>query len=436
MNGKLHLGAVCIAVFFEISAAFALDRKTIDISKAPLGLEEVILLAEQYSPSIKAGRHGEREASEGVRIGYSAYYPTLDFVAVDSTGFPASASVAPFGFNGLMMSPFRDGLSGGVYSTLTLFDLTREYRIQAAKSDLQAAQGRTGVTRLQVDLNAMNLYLNAMLNRTQHAIWKQIQGEIERLYGVIQKFVRSGESSEVTQWLLKYQLEQALQKQKVYDEAYQATSRQIEILIGAAENSIALLGLETTSAVLQAFQKSLPSESPLIAQPRLEAQTFVAFASQQSAQNWPRLLGLASAGALENARLVPLQNYSAWIGLTFPLFEGFRISAQEQAAHAAAARKASLIDEAKLALANTNTQYAEQIKAREIDVEQFKKQKDYARKALKLSEYRYHTFVGHLADVRDSLYSYEAAASGLSSAEVELIRAKLAQAIVNGATLE
>ena len=49
----------------------------------------------------------------------------------------------------------------------------------------------------------MNLFMDAVLNQSQREIWKKIQNEVDRVYGVVRKFVRNGQYSEVTQWLLE-----------------------------------------------------------------------------------------------------------------------------------------------------------------------------------------------------------------------------------------
>jgi outer membrane protein TolC len=417
---------------FQIQFSFSQNHET---QFKTLRLSDVLHLAEQYSPGIQAAKQRERRAAETIRIEKSTYYPTFDFVALDSAGLPAAANALP-GYNGLMMSPYREGLAAGVFSTLTFFDLTREFGLQTAKSGLLAAKSQTDVTRLQVDLKTMNLFMDAILNRAERDVWKQIQSEIDRLYTSVKKFVKSGQYSQVTQWLLLYQSEQAIQKQRVFNERFRSAIRRIEVVTGTTEGSLSLAEMETLDSALSLIRNHPTPESPLVINSKLEAQTSQAFASKQAAQNWPRLLGVASVGALEKARLVPLQNYAVWLGITFPIFEGFRISAQEQVARADADRKESLVHEAQLQLEEANIKYEEEVRARKIDLEQLQKEKENAVKALKLAEHRYLTFVGDLADVRDSLYSYEAAESGLISAKVELYRAQFSQAIINGITIQ
>jgi outer membrane protein TolC len=426
---KRSLPLIACLLFFS-SKAFPGE-----VSKeSALSLSEVILRAEQYSPNLKAAEEGEHSARQSVRISQSLYYPTLDVTAVDSTGFPASAN-APLGFNGLMSSPFRVGLTGGAFTTYSFFDLTREYGVKAAHYNLQASQEETKVRRLEVDLKAMNLYMDAVLDLAQRDTWKGIQGEVDRLYGVVKKFVRNGQYSEVTSWLLKNQTEQALRRQEDFDLAYRAGLRRIEIYIGAPAGSLSISGLQTLQPTVDELATHHLAESPLVSQPKVQTEVSQAMTMEESAQNWPRLLGMASAGAMDDSRLEPKQNYSAWIGLTFPVFEGFRISAEEQRARAEAEKIGDQARQAELEIEDSDTQYDQQTNTHRSDITHFKIERDDALKALKLAEHRYITFVGDLADVRDSLYSYESAESGLNAAQVELFRSMLSRAIVDGGYL-
>lgn len=401
---------------------------------APLSLSDVILRAEQFSPNLKAAEERENSARQSLRISQSLYYPTLDAVALDSTGFPSSAK-EPAGFNGVMSSPYRVGLAGGAYSTFTFFDLTREYGVKVARFGIQLSHEETKVRRLDVDLTAMNLYVDAVLDLAQRETWKGIQNEIDRLYSVVKKFVRNGQYSEVTSWLLKNQTEQALRKQEDFDLAYRAALHRIEIDIGAPPSSITIQGLSTLEPALNELTQHHLAESPLVTRPQAQTQTSQAVVLEQSAQNWPRLLGIASAGAMDDSRLLPVQNYSAWIGLTFPIFEGFRITAEEQKAQAEAERSAYLAKQAQLELEDTDTKLNQQTLTHQSDVKHYRAEREYALKALKLAEYRYTTFIGDLADVRDSLYSYEDAESGLNAAQVDLYRSLLSRAIIDGGYL-
>jgi outer membrane protein TolC len=435
MNNLKRLGYFILLSSFFMSPLFQVLCEAEDSQPEILNLSQVLLRAEQFSPDLKASSEGERAGQQSVRIEQSLYYPTLDLTAVDSAGFPASAN-APIGFNGVMSSPYRAGLSGGAYSTFTFFDLTREYGVKAAHLDLQSLQEETQVRRLQIDLQAMNLYMDAVLDLAQRDTWRRIQDEVDRLYGVVKKFVRNGQYSEVTTWLLKNQSEQALRKQEDFDVAYHSALRRIEINIGAKPDSVSVQGLSTLEPVFNELSRHHLPESPLLTLPQFQTKASQARTMKQSAQNYPRLFGIASAGAMEDSRLVPVQNFAGWIGLTFPIFEGFRISSEEERAKAQAERSADMSRQAQIELADSDIQFQQQTSTHQSDVKHYLVEREDAMQALNLAEHRYVTFVGDLADVRDSLYSYESAENGLNSAQVELYRSKLSLVIIDGGYLD
>lgn len=428
-------------IFILSHSAHTADRRT-------FSLLETLRMAENFSPNVKAAERNEEAAHQSLRISLSLYYPTLDATLVDSTGFPG-AYLLPNGFNtlpggygnlsdgfnGLMNSPYRVGLAGGVFTTLTFFDLSREYRRRASSQEILFAQEQIKLSKLNVDLQTMNLYLNAVSNRAQRDAWREIQTEINRLYGVVKKYVRNGQYSQVTQWLLKSQSEDAERRMANLDIAYQQALHEIEIETGLEAGSLDVQGLSTIEEGLNELSKAKLPQSPLVEAPKLLANANHEFAAQQSALNWPKILGVASAGGMENSRLVPLKHYSVWIGLTIPIFKGFRISAEASRATAEAERQEEISRNAQLELAKLNAKYQMETQARINDLKKFQIQRDLSLKAMKLAEYRLVTFIGDLADVRDSLYSYVTAESGLKSAEIEAYRSKLAQAIVNGGIL-
>lgn len=396
-----------------------------------LSLIDILLMAEHYSPRLKAADESVASAKQVLRADESLYYPSLFATAVDSVGYPASG-VAPDGFNGQMSSPFRVGITGGVYTTWMLFDLAREYSVRTSKFGIHAARERTRLERLDIDLRAMNLYLDAVLNRRQRDAWEGIQHEIERLYGVVRKFVRSGQYSDVTQWLLKGHLEGALRRKEDFDFAYVTALRRIEIFTGASPGSLSLQGFSSLDPALATLSRNREPQSPIVTAPRLQARVSESAVSVQTAQNWPTLVGIGSAGMMESSRLVPRQDYAGWIGLSFPIFEGFRITADIDRARADAQRSSDLADQALLDLADADERFRQQIHARETDIRHDRAEREFALKGLHLAEHRYVTFVGDLADVRDSLTEYETAESRLNADQVELYRSKLAQTITDG----
>ena len=236
------------------------------------------------------------------------------------------------------------------------------------------------------------------------------------------------------QWLLKYQSEQAVQKQESRTRPSRSRSGESSSRWGGT-GSISIAESLDLEELSRRLSDNVPPESPFVTTPKREAEASRSFVSLQEAQNWPRLTGVASAGVMESARLVSKEDYAGWIGFALPVFEGFRISAETEQARAQADRAEELAGEARLQLADIDAKFVEDERTHEIDVRRFAKEREYSIRALKLAEYRYTTFVGDLADVRDSLYSYEAAESGLVAAQVELSRARLARAIMNGSRL-
>lgn len=434
MSGPRRLEArswLCaVAAALGVTAASSVARA----APAPLTLMQVLARAEQSSPALNGARQAEEAASQEIRAQLSAYYPDLGVAAVGSMGFPASAG-APAGFNGVSVSPFREGWSYDAFATLSIFDLSRELGVRAARYRYDASREETEADRVRLDLQAMNLYLDAVLARKEQTIWTDMRGVIDRLNGLVGKLVRNGQYSEVTSWLLKVQDERAAARAEGFRVALASARSQLEALLGAEPGTVDVASEDSLDAVLRALPTKSAVESPLVSAPRLEARTASAVVDLRNAENFPRLLGAASAGQMADARLVPEQNYAAWIGITLPIFEGFRVEAEVSAARAEAERSADSIGQAQLDLRITDDQYAARAETGEIEVRHLEAQVQYATRALELAEKRYRIFTGGLADVRDSLAAYEEALSSRETARIDLARAQLARALVDGITL-
>lgn len=423
-----------IRKFFQLLSClimFLLAIRAVAEEKKVLSLLDVLRYAEDYSPNIKSSEKSIEVAHQNLRISQSYYFPNLNLTIVDSFGFPASVN-PPVGFNGLMNSPYRVGLSGGIFSSVTLFDLTRKYNTEVAKLGIRAAQERKRLSRLHVDLKAMNLYLNAVLYKNQVETWKGIQSKVVHLYKLIKSYVRNGQYSEVTKWLLKNQIEEAQRQEENAKFAFEAALQQLKVEIGLQTVPIEVDNVSTLAEGLKVLTESRYSKSPLLEVPQLEAEIAHSFALRESALHWPRLFGTASVGFMENSRLISKESYAFWVGLSVPVFEGFRIDAEVARARAQAYRSEDLSRQAEYELVESNTSLQQEINSRLNDWKKYQVEKKYAQKALSLAEYRLNTFVGSLSDVRDALKSIEIAEIGSNIAQIELFRAKLTLSLIDG----
>ena len=172
--------------------------------KRAISIDKVLELAAINSPKLSVSRFQELAAKKSVAIARSNYYPTLSFEAMDSTGFPASS--AGMGITGLMDSPYRSGISGGIVAQQTIYDFGRTYHdVEASKREVEFSKQDTRVTLYQVKQLALQTYYECSFFRTQQDTWGFLAHESGIITKEAQHFVDTGQVSIVDRYLSKAQ---------------------------------------------------------------------------------------------------------------------------------------------------------------------------------------------------------------------------------------
>ncbi|MBI4248464.1 MAG: TolC family protein [Elusimicrobia bacterium] len=123
-------------------------------------------------------------------------------------------------------------------------------------------------------------------------------------------------------------------------------------------------------------------------------------------EDWPILSAVGSAGALSKTSLVPKQEWSAAVGIRLPLFEGFRISAAQQAAAAEIQLAEAELARIKISLSREiKNAYAIMEGSRE-KLAYLQEQLGHADRAYRLARRRYLEKSGALSDLRDAQTAY------------------------------
>ena len=165
MNKKIILITILSALLFSLNAWSA--------DKRPISIDDVLQLSEVNSPSLSASRFHELAARKSIDIARANYFPTLNAEAIDSTGFSGSSGL--LGVGGLMGSPYRSGISGGLVAQQTIWDFGRTYYdVEASKRQAELSKQDTRVTLYQVKQLALEIYYECAFFRSQRDIWAEL----------------------------------------------------------------------------------------------------------------------------------------------------------------------------------------------------------------------------------------------------------------------
>lgn len=396
---------------------------------AEMSVEEVLRAAEKVSPDLKAAAAREAQAQDAVELGRSAYFPTLDAQGVQSWGFAGSNGA--LGLGGLMSSPFRSGPTGGLVSKMTLFDLSRGHGVDASRSRLEAARAQTRVARYTLDQAALRVYFDAVRDRGQMEAWREVGAEIAKVVKDVDRLVRTGQHSPVERLLIGDQADDAEMTAAAYAERYRIALRRLALLTALPEDGLACPAPASLSeSALAAITPG--TASPAVERAEAEAAAAKSAAEQAFAENYPTVTALGSVGGMEKVRLVQRIDYSAGVGISLPLFEGFRTRSRASAARNASAERDFAALGARLELDEADAAYDEVMASSRVKLAYLDRELEAAQRTLELAKQRYLSFEGPLVDVRESIRNLARVRAQRNDAKVDLLLALGAKAVLHG----
>ena len=397
-----------------------------------LGLQQTLKLSEEASPDLKAAVNREKEAMESSTIAESGFFPTLDLAAMDSA-YPGSASGAD-GLGGLVTSLYRTGPAVGAFSKWDLVDISQWHGVDAAHYTYDASRETTRFQRVSVDQQALRAYLAGVRYRGQSVAWQKMVDELKSVRDTVDRFVRNGQYSEVAKILIDDQLKNADLDATDYNAKYQTALTRLGLLTGMDPQKIACPLPEDVSedGLKDLFQEG---ESPLIKRADYERKAASETVGQYSAENLPKLEVSASAGYLGDSHLSDSQDYSVMVGIRMPIFEGFRIDAEEKRARYEEEAKTNELASAKLTLADLNAQYDEQITTAREDLATLLPEQTTAEQGVKLAKQRYLSFLSPLSDLQQALKDMVYVDTQIAEVKTNLLLALGSKAFLNGKSL-
>jgi outer membrane protein TolC len=405
------------------------------VTPSDLTLGQALQLAEKNSPSLKAFMARERQAKELSRAADSGFFPSAGLDAVDSSGFPGSSS--GFGtsgldsFPGMVASPYRQGPAASAYAKWDLLDLSVWHRSSAARYEVDASLEGTKFQTTLVDQQALNAYLEAVRLRGGRDAWKRLADELAGILNRVRRFVNDGQYSEDQGLLIEDQLSDASLRAQDFDRQYQAGLRRLALLTGM---EVGRVSCPPPSGLPGDYDPNLNSMgfSPLVRRTWFESKSAEETAAGYSAENLPVLEVAGSAGYLSGTRLEEAQDYSVFIGVSLPLFEGFRIDAQEKAAKAEAEALNAEADADQLALDDLNIKYSDDVERSREELKILDDERQSVEKAVSVSKERYLTFLGPLSNFQQALKDRVNMEVEMAEAKTSLWSAVAGRFLLNG----
>jgi len=394
-----------------------------------LSLAGALRQAERNSPRLKAARLQELAAHKGVGVARAGYYPSLSLQGIDSWGFPGSSGA--LGIGGLMGSPYRSEAAGGLLARSTLFDFGRTYSGVRAAQDLERLR-RVGIDleRYAVDLDVLQTFYACSRYRSEHEVWDGLYGATELVAKEVLRFVDTGQRSVVDRYLSEAQVEEARTNRNYFASRMNSTVSRLALLMGTDGRDLACPALPQPGETVPLS----PTDpvNPYVQQARTEVELAKSRLLGAKTDYLPKIIGVASVGAMEKVRLVDRADYSGGVGVVIPLFDGFGTVFQVGKAKAELAAKTHELDAVQLQMDELDAKYDEVIDASKARIEHLKREEKLAQEGFRVAKNRYFKFQGTLVDLRDALRNLGRIETEMKETQADLLEASGAKALLDG----
>ncbi|SRR5579883_426888 len=397
--------------------------------KKLLSIDEVMQLAEINSPRLSASRFHELAAEKSVDIARANYYPTLNVEAIDSTGFPGSS--VGTGVTGLMGSPFRSGYGAGLVAEQTIYDFGRTYYdVEASKNEADLSKQETRVTVYEVKQLALETFYDCAFFKTQSDTWGSLSHESGIITDEAQKFVNTGQRSIVDRYLSKAQTEEAQTAQAFYAARLKESIHVLSVIMGVSDESFSCPALPNRLTSALNPNENMES-SPLITRAIVGTKVAESRLKEQQAAFYPKIVAVASVGSIASARLVSKQDYSAGIGLVFPLLD-LHTNGEVHRAEALAYASEKELEAQRQYLGIMNGKYDEVIRSSQVRLQHLNYEFDLANKAFNTAKKRYFSLEGDLIDLREAFRNLARVEADMEETRTKLLQASGSKALLNG----
>jgi len=397
--------------------------------KPPISIDEVMRLAEINSPRLSAAKFHEIAAKKSIDIAKSSYYPRLSLEAIDSTGFAGSS--AGIDVTGLMGSPYRSGYGAGLVAQETIYDFGRTYYdVEASKSEAAFSKQDTRVKIYEVKQLALQTFYDCAFFRTQRDTWGRLSHESGIITKEAQKFVNTGQRSIVDRYLSKAQTEEAQTAQAFFASRLNEAIRELAVIMGVSDKTFSCPPLP--SQLSSALDSNVGMESsPIISRAIESANVADARLKQQKAGFYPKIIAVASIGAMADARLVKKKDYAAGIGIVFPLLD-LHTNGEVHRAEALAHESEKDLEAQKQYLGIMNAKYDEIIRSSEVRLRHLNYEFTLANKAFNTAKKRYFSLEGELIDSREAFRNLARVETEIEDTRTKLLQARGSKALLNG----
>jgi outer membrane protein TolC len=440
MKGSAISGGLCAVILLLGCRAWAEEtgapqgHPVVNSTAHEISLEKVLKAAEEMNPGIQVAQSMEEKAEALASIVSSGDYPSLSLAGADSLGLPANYYPTPWVYDGLLNSPTRRWGGVDLVGRWSLLDVSRWNDLEHHHQKTHAAEEQVRIKRLELYQQALQYYLEASLFRGQREVWGDIAAKGREFLQVAKSFVRTGQYNEDKMLNIRIQMEEAETERDSFEEQYRKTLRKMALLTGLDDKAMECpLPSSLDEGILKAIQGG--SVSPYLSFAQVEIKSAKSAYDKYWAERLPTVFAEGTIGAFEGSNFAPQNDYSVWVGINLPLFDGYRIGSEEREGKAEIREKEKKLEDAQLDVDELNVQYDEKISVARIRIPLLEKEHEDAIKSFRMARQRFLAYKESVTIVRESLRDLANIGVQLNQAEIDLLNGLGLKTFLNGGTV-
>lgn len=364
-------------------------------ASAETTLSDFLKKAWSKSPVLTGDTSKLEESEQFVSSARGKFFPHVSLAGIDSTGFPASTG--QLGVGGLMGSPFRSGLAGGVIVQQTIYDFGRiSSALESAKAGKSLNEAKLAEEKFRYLSSLGGLYLGCARARSLLDKTERMMGWAELILKETLRFTKTGQRSIIDNALVKSKVNDLILQQKEYKKIEASYTEQMKHFAG----------IDRCDRLSQTLSTVMPQDL-MVEEPSIllaKAQVEISDAGRKSAEasELPTLDVMGSAGYMNQARLVEKQDYAAGVGLIVPIWNGGEDLHRARAFKAQSEYQKDILKNTEIEFRAKLRKLLDQRQIAQETLAELETNLDQVRDTMKIASKRYQRLEGPLIDVRDA----------------------------------
>ena len=412
---------------------FLVTLLSTSVFAADLPLFEALRQAEKSSPKMLSQKFLEEASSQEIKIQKSHYYPELNAALIASTGNPGSFALMDADSD--ISSANRVGEGGALILKQDIWDFGRtSHAVEAAELQQQLTKQQNYLSQLEIDHEVLGTYLACSFLKTQIANSQKIVQRTKLLTHEMDNYVRSGQKSIIGKYLMEAEEKSAETRVAEFSERLKINQLRLADLLGRKDENLSCQDLVSVAKDVSKMRGG--DLSPILEAQKTRSQIAQAKLSQARAEQMPQIFGMAMAGFFDNEHLKDRDNYAVGVGVSIPLFAGYRIDSRISKESAQLQAEQASMDFSQQQLDQANSKFDETIQSLKVRLKFLEEEERQGSKVLDLAHKRYEELQGNMSDLRDSIQNINRISLSADETRRDLLISLGEKALFNGFILE